>query len=135
MVLFDMPQSYPSLLRSLQAQIQPKGWSQVGTVPRGQSGESWALEVAPAWQGTKGQSVERPQEHWLIEEEELERRLPGPCRRWGWLGAPGILIREQVQLDWSCRGAGIERGKSRGVCPGSGQEHTAAGSGVEDLEE
>lgn len=89
-VWFDVPRSRPCPFRNLQTQTQPKGWSQVGRAPWGRSGASWARAVAPAWQGTKGQSVERPQERWLIEEKEIAGSLPGPCRGVGAVGGPWL---------------------------------------------
>jgi hypothetical protein len=58
---------------------------------------NWVLEVGgtehlpevPAWQGTKEQSAERPQEQ-LIEEEELARSLMGPCVGVGGAGEEGL---------------------------------------------
>lgn len=59
-----------------------------GQGTQGQAGASWAPEAASAWQGTKGQSVERPQVYQLIEEEKLARSLLGPCRGLGGRGGP-----------------------------------------------
>lgn len=87
---------------------------------------SWALEVALAWQGTKGQSEERPRESGecrLIEEGELVRSLGG--------GGPGVLIREQVQLGSPEPQEGRQPG-DRGGSPGMGRRQPEAGPEAEE---